>query len=140
MCSYILSSDVQNHTPVHSARQKGLPELLFTKQNPLSLQNMLLFRTLSARRDGGSMHSSDPLNSALLHDKQTLQITPGLVNTHLGFAFPRVSFETAQFLWAPFNHTCTRTQQHTTLCLNTKNQAWRLYLMFNKPLVWLGNQ
>lgn len=57
-------------------------------------------------------------------NEQTLQVTQGVVNTHLGFPFPRVSFEAAQFLWAPFTHTCTRTEQHTTLCLNTKNRAW----------------
>lgn len=66
MCMYILNSDFQNHTPVYTARLKWLLEFLLIKQNPLSLQNMLPFRTSSAPQQEGSMHSSDPPSPALL--------------------------------------------------------------------------
>lgn len=102
--------------PCLYCKAKMPPGIAF-KQNPLSLQNIL------SSPQEGSMHSSDPPSPALQKEEQTFGITQGLGNLHLVLPFTRVFFETVQFLQAFLNYIKTRKWHHTTLCLNTKNQA-----------------
>lgn len=138
---YILNSDFQNHTAVYTARLKWLLEFLLIKQNPLSLQNMLPFRTSSAPQQEGSVHSSDPPSPALLERADKPIYYSGFSKYTFRFSFYKgFLFETAQFLWSPTNYIQTRKWQHTTLCLNTKNQAGGIVPDVQQAISLLGNQ